>query len=156
VSSQDREELWSDARSVGVRLGVPLRRSPEGWDGLMAYWARMLAPDGPIQVTPTARRLAPLILRPPLRIAPGPLGRVPAPIIDLLDLPGLSLLPPRIRKGFGIPWGRGRQRIADALSLAIRAWVRIVPASWRAMSQARAAERRVESAGSPQEPRSRA
>jgi uncharacterized protein (DUF2236 family) len=136
LSRQDRETFWEEARSVGVRLGIPLSESPADWSALMAYWDRMLRPDGPIQVTPTALRLAPLIIRPPIPLVPGPL-------IDLAALPGMALLPARIRSAFGIPWGRGRQRSADLLAVSLRSWVRAMPRSWRAMPHARAAERRV-------------
>ena len=95
----------------------------------------MLAPDGPIQVTPTAVRLAPTVLRPPF-------PWVPAPLVDLAGLPGVALLPARIRDAFGIEWTPRRQRTAAILDAGIRLWVRSVPSDWRAMPPARAAERR--------------
>jgi uncharacterized protein (DUF2236 family) len=142
LTAADREAFWAEARPVGARMGIPLSRSPADWAELMGYWERMLAPDGPIQVTSTARRLAPSIIRPPMPFVPGAL-------IDLAALPGLALLPPRIRDGFGIPWGAGREVVAGALDLGIRAWVRIVPPDWRAMPQARSAERRVAQRAGP-------
>ena len=137
LSAAAREQFWQEARSVGVRLGIPLSLSPADWPALAGYWRRMLAPDGPIQVTDTARRLAPLIVRPPLALTP-------APLLDLLTLPGLRFLPARLRRQYGIGWGSGREETARLLGLAVRAWTRIVPPSWRAMPQARAAERRAE------------
>lgn len=136
VGDTQREAFWAEARTVGVRLGIPLERSPADWPALETYWRRMLSVDGPIQVTATARRLAPVIIRPPLPLAPGWL-------VDLAALPGLSLLPPRIRDGFGIHWGPGRERAARLMGLGLRTWVRAVPPSWRAMPQARAADRRI-------------
>lgn len=135
LSAAERDQFWQEARAVGVRLGIPLSLSPADWPALEAYWARMLADDGPIHVTPTARRLARLIVRPPLPLVPGPL-------VDLLALPGLALLPPRLRAEFGIAWDGRRQALAGAVGKAVWAWVRMVPADWRAMPQARAAARR--------------
>lgn len=135
----ERERFWAEARSVGVRIGIPLERSPVDWPAFERYWARMLAPDGPIQVTPTARSLAPMIVRPPIPLVPGLL-------LDLAALPGLALLPERIRAAFGLPWGAGRESIAGVAAMGLRAWVRLMPPSWRAMPQARAAERRAERA----------
>ncbi len=135
IRSQERETFWREAREVGVRLGIPLSASPVDWDALEAYWDDMLAPSGPIRVTPTARRLSRLIVRPPL---PG----VPVPIVDLMNLPGLALLPERLREDFGISWGPRRAAGAAALDRTVRLWVRIVPSSWRAMPHARAADRR--------------
>jgi uncharacterized protein (DUF2236 family) len=141
LSLAEKEQFWREARSVGVRLGIPLSQSPADWPALMRYWQRMLAPDGPVQVTDTARRLAPMIVRPPLPLAPGAL-------IDLLALPGMALLPPRLREAYGIEWSTGRARLARALALAVRAWVSVVPARWRSLPQANGAWRRAHRARS--------
>jgi uncharacterized protein (DUF2236 family) len=135
LSRTELELFWREARSVGVRLGIPLSLSPADWPALTAYWRRMLAPHGPIHVTATARRLAPMILRPPLPLVPG-FG------IDLLALPGLALLPKRLRQEFGIRWDSGRELLALVLGLGVRTWVRAAPCGLRAMPQARDAERR--------------
>jgi uncharacterized protein (DUF2236 family) len=131
----DREAFWAEARSVGVRMGIPLERSPATWADLIAWWDRTLAPDGPIQVTPTARALAPLILRPPMPL-------VPAWGTHLLALPGLGLLPERLREAYGIAWSPTRARLADALALGVRAWTGVVPARWRSLPPARRADAR--------------
>jgi uncharacterized protein (DUF2236 family) len=131
----DREGFWQEARRVGVRIGIPLDSSPSDWDALEAYWAQMLAPTGPVHVTPTARRLSRPIVRPPMRGLPGP-------AVDILVLPSLALLPSRLRREYGIAWGPVHAVVARLLGAAIRVWVRLVPRSWRAMPQARAADRR--------------
>ncbi|HWH23616.1 MAG TPA: oxygenase MpaB family protein, partial [Candidatus Limnocylindria bacterium] len=94
----EAEQFWHEARSVGVRLGIPLHLSPPDWSALGAYWHRMLADDGPVEVADTARRLAPLIVRPPLPL-------VPPAVVELLALPGLALLPVRLRAAYRIRWG---------------------------------------------------
>ncbi len=139
LNEAELERFWQEAREVGVRLGVPLSLSPASWPDLMAYWRRMLAPDGPIHVTPTARRLARLIVRPPLPLTPGP-------VVDLLALPGLALLPERLRAEFGIDWNPRHEVMARLSGQALRAWVRTVPRAWRQMPQARSAYGRVERA----------
>jgi uncharacterized protein (DUF2236 family) len=135
VTDDEADELWQQARGVGVRMGIPLAVSPDDWQGLMAWWDRMLAPDGPIQVTAAARAMAPMLIRPPLPLAPGW-------AVDVLALPGLGLLPDRIRAAYGIEWGYPRARRARLLGRGVRVWTRLVPRGWRAMPQARAAERR--------------
>jgi uncharacterized protein (DUF2236 family) len=135
LSDEDREGFWQEGRSVGPRMGIPLDRSPADWPALLDYWGRMLAADGPIQVTPTALRLAPTVLRPPF-------PRVPGWLVDLAGLPGIALLPPRIREAFGIEWTPRRRRLARVLDGGVRLWVRTVPADLRAMPPARAAQRR--------------
>jgi uncharacterized protein (DUF2236 family) len=136
LSTAECERLWAEARSVGQHLGIPMAVSPPTWPALLAWFEDQLRPGGPISVTPTARRLAPAIARPPLPIMPGW-------AVDLLMSPGLALLPPRLRVEFGLPWPAGRAAAANLLARGLRAWVAMVPRDWRAMPPARAAERRV-------------
>ena len=132
------ERFWQGSREIGSRLGIPASASPATWAGLEAWLAGMLASDGAIRVTPTARELAKGILRPPL-------PALPATAVDLLVLPGLAFLPSRLRDEFGIAWSPTRARLAAAAGLGLRGWVAMMPSSWRAMPQARAAERRARS-----------
>ena len=136
LSNEEVERFWQEARAVGVRLGIPMSVSPATWPALEAYWQRMLADDGPVHVTPTARRLARLIVRPPLPFTPGPL-------VDLAALPGLALLPVRLRAEFGIAWGPRRAALARLETYALSRWTRVVPSSLRSMPQALAADRRI-------------
>lgn len=140
VTDLEADAFWQEARSVGVRMGIPLRVSPVDWPALRTYWDRMLAPDGPIQVTAEARAMAPMLVRPPLPLAPGW-------AVDALGLPGLDLLPPRLREAYEIPWGPGRARAARLIATGVRAWTSVVPTTLRSMPQARAADRRVRRRG---------
>ena len=135
LTAQEKDQFWQEARQVGARIGIPLKASPADWDALTDYWQQMISDDGPIHATDAARRLAPTILRPPLPL--------PAHVVDLLALPGLALLPPRLRAEFGIDWSPRKAALANALGTSVRAWTAIVPASLRSMPQAIAAERRV-------------
>jgi uncharacterized protein (DUF2236 family) len=144
LDSADREAFWQEARGVGQRMGIPLAESPPTWPQLEAWFEAQLEPGGTIVVTPTARRLAPDIIRPPLPFVPGEL-------VDLAALPGLALLPEHIRDAYGIPWSGRRSAVAQALGVGVRTWVRVIPASWRAMPQARAAERRAGSVARPRD-----
>jgi uncharacterized protein (DUF2236 family) len=137
MNDAERDQFWQEARRVGVRLGIPLERSPADWHALMEYWRRMLADDGPIHATDTARRLSRLIVRPPLPL-------IPARAVDLLALPGLALLPPRLRAEFGIAWSPAKERVAQLIGLAVRGWTSIVPRRLRSMPQARAADGRLQ------------
>ncbi len=136
LSNEEIQQYWQEARSVGVKLGIGLASSPATWDDLGDYWERMLAPEGVIQVTPTARLLSRTIVRPPVPLLRGP-------FVDLLALPGLALLPPRLREAYGIAWGPRRARAAALLGRLVWMWVHLVPSGARAMPQARAAQRRL-------------
>jgi uncharacterized protein (DUF2236 family) len=138
VSPEDRERFWAESRVLGGRLGIPAAISPDTWRGLEGWFEAQIAPSGPVCVTATARELSRSILRPPLPLLPGA-------AVDLLVLPGLAFVPERLRDGFGIPWSPARASLAAAAAVGLRTWVRLVPAAWRAMPQARAAERRARS-----------
>jgi len=135
LSAAEKEQLWQEARRVGVRLGIPLSLTPADWTELTDYWHGMLSDDGPIHATHAARKLAPMIVRPPLPI--------PGVAVDLLALPGLGLLPARLRQEFGIDWTARDELFAKSLGNAVRAWTKVVPGPPRWMPQARAAYRRV-------------
>ena len=129
---EDRERFWSEAREYGQLLGIPLAQSPADWTALEAYWRRMLEPNGPIRVTPTARRLSESILHPPIPFAP-------AALVELVMLPSMTLLPERLREEYGIEWGTRRQTLARVMDALLRLWVRLLPPGWRSMPQARLA-----------------
>jgi uncharacterized protein (DUF2236 family) len=139
ISPIERERLWLESRATGQRLGIPLALSPASWSELLDWFECQMAPGGPVIVTDTARQLAGSVIRPPLPLAP-------APLIDLAVLPGLALLPPPVREGYGIAWSARRAALAGVLSAGVRAWVRLIPPGWRAMPPARAAERRAAAA----------
>jgi uncharacterized protein (DUF2236 family) len=133
------EGLWQEARTVGHLLGIPASVSPSSYAQLEAWFEQQLRSGGPIRVTATARTLARSIVRPPIPWLPGALTQ-------LATIPGLALLPPRIRSEYGIAWPRTRALASNGLDLGIRAWTAMMPMDWRAMPQARAAERRTRGA----------
>jgi uncharacterized protein (DUF2236 family) len=136
LHAYEKETFWQEARVVGERLGIPRSVTPDHWVELEAWFEGQVRPGGPLVVTPTARRLAPAIVRPPLPL-------VPAPLVDLATLPAMALLPPHIRDDYSIAWSRRRAITAHWLGLGVKAWVALMPRAARAMPQARAAERRV-------------
>ncbi len=165
LSEERRAAYYAETRPIGRAFGIPDDLLPADLAGFQAYLGRMLEPDGPIRVTPTARALAETILHPP-RGAFGALGRLvpvtlPAPILrlsraidrippaayDWTIWPSLALLPERLRAEFEIPW-TDRRRLASAwLTLGFRLWRPLIPVSLRWMPQALAADRRLNGAG---------
>jgi uncharacterized protein (DUF2236 family) len=105
--------------------------------------ATMLADDGPIRVSGTARAIGREIVNPPLGPVVPLLGWVPKPLYNWTLWPAIGLLPPRLRDEFGFAWG-ARERLASAwLVRAWRAWRPLVPTTLRWMPQARAADARM-------------
>ena len=123
LSADRRARFYAETIPVGRLFGVPADRLPPDIDAFDAYMAAMLAPDGPVHPSATARELAAVILHPDL--APlaehGPvadlmgglspavasvLRRVPGAAVDWLLVPSIGLLPEadarRVRAGVGV------------------------------------------------------
>ncbi len=141
--SRDRAaRFYAETMPIGRAFGVPEALLPADLDGFEAYVAAQLAADGPVQPGDLARELAATILHPPL---PGVLGTLPVPtaLYDWTLWPALGLLPDHVREAYGFAWGRREQLVARWLVTGWRAWRPLLPAGFRQMPQALAADRRV-------------
>jgi uncharacterized protein (DUF2236 family) len=134
--------FYEETMSIARAFGVSESSLPADLDAFDAYVADQMAPGGPVRVGPIARDLAQSILHPPL---PGVLSRagIHPRLYDWTLWPSIGLLPPSIREAYGFDWG-WRERAVDAwLVAAWRAWNPVLPAAFRQMPQALAADRRV-------------
>ena len=149
-----RARYYAETLPVGRAFGIPEALLPPDLDAFDAYVAGMLAPGGPIQVSPVARDLAEAITHPPLgpaAVAAGPLLARLAPMLDgipgraysWLFWPSIGLLPARIRDGYGLAWGVRQRLVATWLVASWQAWRPMLPPTFRQMPQALAADRRV-------------
>ena len=139
---------YEETRPIGRAFGIPDAFLPADLDAFDAYVAGMLAPDGPVRVGPLARELAETILHPPL---PGVLAGigVPPTAYAWTLWPSIGLLPPAVRDAYGLPWDARHRVVAGWLVTGWRAWRPLLPAAFRQMPQALAADRRVRD-GQPQ------
>jgi len=142
VSRDDASRFYHETKPIARAFGVPPRLLPRDLDAFETYLAEQLRPGGPVVVGDTARDLAESILHPPL---PGVLGRIGVHprLYDWAMWPSLALLPPTIRDAYGFRWGPFEQGVASWLVTAWRAWNPLLPASFRQMPQALAADRRL-------------
>jgi uncharacterized protein (DUF2236 family) len=140
---------YEETRPIARAFGIPDTLLPADLDAFDAYVAGMLAPDGPVRVGPLARELAGTILRPPL---PGVLAGagIPPTAYAWTLWPSIGLLPPTVRDAYGLPWDARHRIVADWLVTGWRAWRPLLPASFRQMPQALAADRRIREERSPQ------
>ena len=155
--------FYEETRPIGLAFGIPDDVLPPDIAAFRAYFDGMVAPGGPIRVTPTAREMVAAVLHPKLGTMllptapprdPGVVARavsaaldfVPAPLYDWAMWPGVRLLPPRIREEYGIGDGIERRAVDAWLSTSFRLWRRIVPVPLRWMPQA---TRAFERAGGP-------
>jgi uncharacterized protein (DUF2236 family) len=131
-----------EMRPIGRAFGVPESLLPHDLDAFEAYLAAQVGAGGPVVVGDVARGLAAAILHPPL---PGVLARIPLDprTYGWTLLPAVGLLPVPIRDGYGLRWGRSERAIARWLVTGWRGWNRVLPAAFREMPQALAADARV-------------
>lgn len=166
LGRERRAAFYAETLGVGRAFGIPDAILPPDLRAFEAYLERMLAPSGPIQVGDLARELGAVVLAPPLAPALAALGDAQAGGRDLrpalgsvlealpsaayrwLLWPSIGLLPPRIREAYGLRWGLLERGVSAWLVGSWRAWRPLLPAGFRQMPQALAADRRV--AGSPE------
>jgi uncharacterized protein (DUF2236 family) len=134
ISPAAGEAYHDEARRIAIRLGVPAEVVPPTLVDLRARMAEMLD-GGAVQVTPTARVLAPSVLY-PSRVMPRLLW-------DAAHLISFSVMPNPIRSGYGIPWSGARERGMRRVAAVSRRVLPLVPAALRHVPQARTAERRL-------------
>jgi uncharacterized protein (DUF2236 family) len=143
LGRDERARFYAETRPIGRAFGIPDEILPADLDGFEEYIAAQLGPDGPIQVTPTARELARTILAPPLGPLHAALAPLPAPLYAWTLWPAVGLLPPHIREAYGLPWGSRERLVAAWLTTGFRAWRPVLPDRWRTMPQAVAADARL-------------
>ena len=141
-----RAAFYAETRPIGRAFGIPDRDLPADLAGFEAYVEGMLAPGGPVVVGDVARDLARYILHPPL---PGVLGGLPIPVSfhDWTLWPSIGLLPGSVREAYGLPWELRHRVVSAWLVAGWRAWRPLLPAGFRQMPQALAADRRINRSG---------
>jgi uncharacterized protein (DUF2236 family) len=146
-----RARYYAETVAIGRAFGVPGDRLPPDLDAFEAYVAAMLAPSGPVHPSAVARELADAVLHPPLEpVMPvalaGVIARVPPGAYSWTLWPAIGLLPDGVRAEYGLRWGPVEQAVAGWLVAGWRVWRPLLPARFRQMPQALAADRRVERA----------
>jgi len=143
-----RAAFYAETIPIGRAFGIRDDRLPADLGAFERYLSDQLGPSGAVRVGPLARELAGTIIHPPL---PGPFGGLPVPtgLYDWSMWPAIGLLPPVVREAYGFRWGTREQLVARWLVATWRAWRPALPASWREMPQARAADRRIRGSAPP-------
>jgi uncharacterized protein (DUF2236 family) len=103
LEPREREEFYQEFKLLGELLGIPRDRFPDMYGDFNAYLEQMMSPAGPVRVGTRALELGAQILRPRLRLLPGPV-MVPLNVITT------GLLPPALRDQYGLLWGPRQQR----------------------------------------------
>ena len=154
LSAERRAAYYAETLPIGRAFGVPDTLLPPDVEAFDRYVAEMLAPGGPVRVSPVARELAAVVLRPPLApLAPlislptaavrAALESVPAGAYAWTLWPSVGLLPESVREDYALPWGPRERLVSAWLVAGFRAWRPLLPASFRQMPKALAADRRM-------------
>lgn len=133
LTHAERDAYWQDYRIVGTLFGLRDDEMPVDIDAFEAYMLRMLNGDD-LFVTSAARELAiEIVMRPPV-----PLAR--RPILELVNFITVGLLPPQLRKQYGLHWDPLRSlMLRGGAEYAKRVLVPLAPERLRLVSSARAA-----------------
>src|SRR5260370_5955857 len=108
LTAAQREAFYQESKLAGELLGIPRDRFPGSLSDFDEYVDGMIG-SGEVHVTPRAKELGRLVVRPPLRLVPGPV-LVPFAVVTA------GLLPAAWRDAFGLESGR-RQQPAFKLAL---------------------------------------
>jgi uncharacterized protein (DUF2236 family) len=143
IPGDQRARYYAETLPIGRAFGVPADLLPPDLDAFESYVASMLAPDGPIRVSPVARDLAEAVLHPPLGPVVPVLAAVPARFYAWTLWPSIGLLPASVRTDYGFRWGPIERAVSAWLVAGWRGWRPLLPVAFRQMPQALAADRRV-------------
>ena len=118
LSVSEREAFFQESKLLGELLGIPRERFPKTHRDFAAYLDAMLATE--VRVGSLARELGKLVLRPKLRLLPGP-AMVPFEAVTA------GLLPPTLREQYGLRWGVPQQRMYRLMVIALPRLVAVTP-----------------------------
>jgi uncharacterized protein (DUF2236 family) len=119
VSDREREDFFQESKVLGEILGIPRERFPATAAAFADYMSGMLEGEE-VRVDARARELGALVLRPRIRLLPGP-AMIPFEIVTA------GLLPPTLRKQYGLAWGPRQQRLYRLMVIAVPRLVAVTP-----------------------------
>jgi uncharacterized protein (DUF2236 family) len=146
LGRERRARYYDETIPIGRAFGVPATKLPRDLVAFEDYVAGMLAADGPVHPSPVARDLASAVLHPPLGPVVPALSWLPDETYAWTLWPALGLLPEGTRREYGLRWGPFEQAVSAWLVAAWRFWRPLLPATFRQMPQALAADRRLSTA----------
>lgn len=129
-----RERYYEDAKPFAALFGAGEAVMPRSYGAFRAYFARML--ESPVlTVGEEAKVLARHILNPPV---PAPLR----PALTMFKMTATDLLPPRLRRDFGLRWTARDRAVLGGFSRAARLALPLTPTALRYWPHYRTASRR--------------
>jgi uncharacterized protein (DUF2236 family) len=132
LSRDERDAYWQDYKVIGGLFGLRDHEMPDAIEDFDDYMRGMLE-SGDLFITPQARELAiQIVMRPPVHIAVRPL-------LELANQITVGLLPPDIRRGYGLSWDPARSAaLHGGAEYVKRVLVPLLPERLRVTPRARA------------------
>jgi uncharacterized protein (DUF2236 family) len=112
LSEAEQRAYYEDMKTCARLFGTPAKVIPPTLADFRAYFAAMLDGDE-IWVTETAREIARAVLNPPLPL-------VLRPGMEAVKVVTASLMPPRLRRDYGLRW----DPVRAAMLMGSREWTR--------------------------------
>jgi len=138
LTDAEADQYYQDTKEIGVLLGVPREMYPAGVEAFEAYWHGMID-RREVEVGDDARRMSEVILHPEFR-------GVPRMTFAPLAVITAGLLPPSLREGYGLKWGRAQRAAFAACRAGLPRLLAIAPEPVRWLPPARDAYRRLRTA----------
>lgn len=118
LTVREKEEYWLESHRFARLFGISDRVLPKSWDDFCAYFDGMLA-SSVITAGRPAREMAHFLLQPPRPVL--------APAMQAYRIVTAGLLPPRLRREFGLPFGLPEKVAYKALIASARPAYRVLP-----------------------------
>ena len=119
LTDRERDDFYQESKLLGELLRIPGDVFPRSISDFDRYVADMIA-SGTVSVTDRARALGRLVLRPRLRLLPGP-AMIPFEIVTA------GLLPQSLREQYGLAWGAAQRRAFGVAAATVPRVVRFTP-----------------------------
>ena len=119
LTERERDEFYQESKVLGELLRIPGGAFPPSIADFDRYIAEMIA-SGTVSVTKRAHALGRLVLRPRLRLLPGP-AMIPFEIVTA------GLLPQSLREQYDLAWGPAQQRAFRIAKATVPRVVRFTP-----------------------------
>ena len=118
LSRGERERFYDESKVLGELLGIPRERFARRYADFADYVASMIAST--LKVERQAAELGSLVMRPKIRLLPGPV-MIPFEVVTA------GLLPPALREQYGLAWGPAHQRTFRLIVIALPRLVAVTP-----------------------------
>jgi uncharacterized protein (DUF2236 family) len=138
LTAAEGDQYYQDTKEIGVLLGIPREIYPTRVEEFEAYLHGMID-RREVSVGADARHMAEVVLHPEFR-------GVPRMAFAPLSVITAGLLPPTLREGYRLKWGRAQRAAFTACCAGLPRLVAITPEPVRWLPPARDAYRRLRAA----------